>query len=602
MASIFLNGKYIGDYDKPEEFLVHVKEMRKTGALPSETNISYRKEEGNILMFTDKGRARRPLIVVKDGKSMFTEEYVDKLKNNEISFKDLVTEGVIEYLDAEEEEDTLIAIDEAQLTPEHTHLEISPIVIFGPQAGMVPYGEHSLSYRITLGAKMIKQSLGLYAANLPVRADTDVSIIHYPQTPVVKTQVYDLVKFEKHPAGQNVVVAIMPFEGYNIQDAVVINKASIERGLFRGTTYRPYRCEELKYPGGQMDAVIIPDKDVKGYRTEAVYRFLEEDGIISPEAEVKPGDVIIGKVSPPRFLASLEEFRVSTESRRETSTTVLHGEEGVVDSVMISESEEGNKFVKVKMRDQRIPEIGDKFASRHGQKGVIGLIVPEEDMPFTANGIVPDIIFSPHSIPSRMTVGHLIEILGGKVGSLYGKNIDATSFQSTSEFELRKQLKDAGFREDGSETLYDGRSGKELEARVFIGSQYYYRLRHMVANKMHARSRGPVQLLTRQPTEGRAKEGGLRLGEMEKDCFVAHGSAMLLKERFDSDRVVVPICKKCGMIAIHNSFKNKNICPVDGEDAPVSFVEMSYAFKLLLDELKSLCIYPKIVTKPKYSS
>jgi DNA-directed RNA polymerase subunit B' len=486
------------------------------------------------------------------------------------------------------------------LTPEHTHLEISPIVIMGPQANMVPYAQHSLSYRITLGAKMVKQSLGLYAANMPVRSDTDVSIIHYPQVPVVKTQIYDLIKFGDHPAGQNVVVAIMPYEGYNIHDAVVINKASIDRGLFRATTFRPYKCEELKYPGGQSDEIKVPDKDIKGYRTEQAYRLLQEDGVIGPEAEVKPGDVLVGKVSPPRFLASLEEFRVGTEAQRETSTTVMHAEEGVVDSVLVSESEEGNKLIKVKVRDQRVPEIGDKFASRHGQKGIVGLIVPEEDMPFTADGIIPDIIFSPHSVPTRMTVGHLIEILGGKVGALLGKHIDGTAFQSMNEFELRKLLRELGFRENGSEVMYDGKTGEQLEARVFIGSQYYYRLRHMVASKMHARSRGPVQLLTRQPTEGRAKEGGLRLGEMEKDCFVAHGAALLLKERFDSDRTVVPVCKKCGLVAVHNRFKNTDTCLVDGDDAPVTFVEVSYAFKLLLDELKSMCIYPKLIIKHKY--
>ncbi|MCD6575562.1 MAG: DNA-directed RNA polymerase subunit B [Nanoarchaeota archaeon] len=600
MANVFLNGKFIGTHENPKKLVSEIKEMRRDGRLPLETNVSYYEDEDSVYILADKGRARRPLIVVKNGKSLLTKEHIEKLKKNEITWDDLVKEGVIEYLDAEEEENAYIAVDEKDLTPEHTHLEISPTIIMGPQANMVPYGQNSLSYRITLGAKMTKQALGLYAANLPLRADTDVSIIHYPQVPIVKTQMYDLLKFEDHPVGQNVVVAIMPFDGYNIHDAVVINKASIDRGLFRATTYKPYKCEELRYPGGQTDIITVPDKDVKGYRTEHAYRYLEEDGIVYPEVEVSAGDVLVGKVSPPRFLSSLEELRVGTEAQRETSTALAHGEKGIVESVLISESEEGNKFVKVKVRDERIPELGDKFASRHGQKGVIGLIVPEEDMPFTEEGIVPDIIFSPHSIPTRMTVSHLIEVLAGKVGALEGKYIDATAFQSVSEFELRKMLKEAGFREDGTEVMYDGRTGKRMKARIFVGSQYYYRLKHMVANKIHARSRGPVQLLTRQPTEGRAKEGGLRLGEMEKDCFIGHGAALLLKERFDSDRTVVPVCKKCGLIAIYNKFKNKTICPVCGEDAPVDFVEMAYAFKLLLDELKSMCIYPKLDVKPKF--
>ncbi|HDQ59912.1 MAG TPA: DNA-directed RNA polymerase subunit B [Candidatus Woesearchaeota archaeon] len=600
MVSIFLNGKFIGEHEDSAALISEIKNLRKDGSLPKSTNVRYNKEEDNVTIFTDKGRARRPLIVVKNGKLALTNEHIDRLKKNEIVWNDLVTEGVIEYLDAEEEENAFIEINEANLTPEHTHLEISPTVIMGPQANMVPYGEHSMSFRVTLGAKMVKQSLGMYAANVPIRSDTDVSIIHYPQVPIVKTQMYDLINFEAHPAGQNVIVAIMPYEGYNIQDAIVINKGSIDRGLFRATSFRPFVTEELKYPGGQADEISLPDKEIKGYRTEHVYRYLEDDGIITPEAEINSGDVLVGRVSPPRFLASLEEFRVSSESRRETSTVLPHSQKGIVENVLISESEEGNKFVKVKVRDSRIPELGDKFASRHGQKGVIGLIIPEEDMPYTANGIVPDIIFSPHSIPTRMTISHMIEILGGKVGALDGKTIDGTIFQNVPEAHLRKMLRDAGFKEDGSETVYDGKTGEELKARIFVGSQYYFRLRHMVASKMHARSRGPVQLLTRQPTEGRAKEGGLRLGEMEKDCFVAHGSALLLKERFDSDRTILPICKNCGMVAIYNHFKNKSNCQVCGEDAPVSFVEMSYAFKLLLDELKSMCIYPKMIIKSKY--
>jgi DNA-directed RNA polymerase subunit B' len=600
MTSIFLNGKYIGEHKNQKALVDQVREMRTKGAMPIETNVSYNEKEDSVMIFTDKGRARRPLIVVKNGKSLFTEEVAEKVENGEIKWNDLVTEGIIEYLDAEEEENTLISVFEEDITPAHTHQEVSPTVIMGPQANMVPYAGHSNAFRITLGSKMIKQSIGMYATNLSIRADTDVSIIHYPQVPIVKTQMYDLVKFESHPAGQNIIIAIMPFLGYNMEDAVVINKASIDRGLFRATSFRPYKCEELKYPGGQTDIIAIPDKEIKGYRTDAVYKYLEDDGIIGPESVITPGDVLVGKVSPPRFLASLEEFRVGTEAQRETSTTIVHAEAGVVDSVMISESEEGNKFVKVKIRDQRVPELGDKFASRHGQKGVIGLIVPEEDMPFTVNGIVPDIIFSHHGIPSRMTVGHLIEIIGGKVGALTGKQVDATAFGGTSEFDLRKMLKEAGFREDGAETVIDGRTGEELEARVFVGSQYYYRLKHMVANKMHARSRGPVQLLTRQPTEGRAKEGGLRLGEMEKDCFVAHGSALLLKERFDSDKTVQPVCKTCGLLAVYNHFKNKEMCPACGENAPITFIELSYAFKLLLDELKSMCIYPKLNVKPKY--
>jgi DNA-directed RNA polymerase beta subunit len=358
--------------------------------------------------------------------------------------------------------------------------------------------------------------------------------------------------------------------------------------------------EELRYSGGLTDEVSIPNKDVKGYRTEHDYRFLEDDGIIYPEADVEEGDVIIGKTSPPRFLSSLEEYNLATTSRRESSNALKHGEKGIVDFVMLTESAEGNRLVEVRLRDPRIPEIGDKFTSRHGQKGVISLIVPEADVPFTATGIKPDIIFSPHGVPSRMTVSHMIELIAGKTGALSGRYIDGTTFEGEKEGDLRLELLKNGFRENGVETMYNGVTGEQYRAKIYVGNMYYLKLKHMVANKIHSRARGPIQLLTRQPTEGRAKEGGLRLGEMEKDTFVAHGASLLLKERFDSDKTEVPVCENCGLIAIYDARKNSYYCPVDGENVEISNIEMSYAFKLILDEFKSMTIYPKLRLKSKY--
>jgi DNA-directed RNA polymerase beta subunit len=410
------------------------------------------------------------------------------------------------------------------------------------------------------------------------------------------------LKMDDHPTGQNVVVAIMSYQGYNMQDAIVINQGSVDRGLGRSTYYRPVISEELRYSGGLSDEIAVPDKDVKGYRTEHDYRFLENDGMIYPEAVVQEGDVIIGKTSPPRFLSSLEEYNLAQTSRRESSMALKHGEKGVVDQVLLTESEEGNKLVQIRLRESRTPEIGDKFTSRHGQKGVISLIVPESDMPFTGSGIKPDILFSPHGIPSRMTVSHMIELLAGKAGAMSGRYVDGTTFEGENEFDLRSELLSMGFRENGTETLYNGITGEQYAAKIFIGNMYYIKLKHMVANKIHSRARGPIQLLTRQPTEGRAKEGGLRLGEMEKDTFVAHGASMLLKERFDSDRTEVPICENCGLVAIHDARKNSFFCPQCGEGAEISNVAMSYAFKLMLDEFKSLMIYPKLKLKSQISN
>jgi DNA-directed RNA polymerase subunit B' len=297
----------------------------------------------------------------------------------------------------------------------------------------------------------------------------------------------------------------------------------------------------------------------------------------------------------------MDEYSLANNSRRESSMALKHGERGVVDFVTVTENSEGNKLIQVRLREQRIPEIGDKFTSRHGQKGVISLVLPENDIPFTSNGVRPDIIFSPHGIPSRMTVSHMLELLSGKVGCLSGRYIDGTMFESEKEKDVRKELLDLGFREDGSETLYNGVTGEQYTVQMFVGNMYYLKLKHMVANKIHSRARGPIQLLTRQPTEGRAKEGGLRLGEMEKDTFVAHGASLTLKERFDADKVIVPVCEKSGLIGYYDARRgNRAISPTLDEDSEMSDIELSYAFKLLLDEFKALGLHPKLKLKSKF--
>ena len=600
MSEAYLNGKFIGTVENPDEFVNKVRDGRIKGAVSGNLNIYYDKTAGNIQMNDDKGRLRRPLIIVKDGQSLLTENHIKKLQNNEILFSDLVKQGVIEYLDAAEEENAFVAFSREELTKEHTHLEIAPMAMVGLCTSLVPYANFSPGARISIGSKNQKQALGMYAINFPIRIDMDINMLHYPQMPLVQSVMHDVSNYNKHPSGQNMVVAIMSYKGYNVDDAVVLNRASIDRGLGRSTYYRPSIAEELRYSGGLTDEVSIPDKDVKGYKSEKDYRLLEKDGIIFQEAKVAEGDVIIGKTSPPRFLSSMDQYNFAPSSRRESSKALKHGEEGIIDFVLITENSEGNRLIQVKIRDQRIPEIGDKFTSRHGQKGVVGLIVDQADMPFTASGITPDLLFSPHGIPSRMTISHLIELIGGKVGALSSRYIDGTLFDVEPEEMLRKELLSLGFRENGVETMYNGITGEQMEAKIYIGNIYYMKLRHMVANKIHARARGPIQLLTRQPTEGRAKEGGLRLGEMEKDTFVAHGASLLLKERFDADRTIVPVCEECGMVAVHDTFKNRLYCPICGDNAEINFIEVSYAFKLLLDELKSLTIHPKLILKNKY--
>ncbi len=600
MVEVYLNEKFIGTVDDPFSFVDDVKDLRRKGALSDDINVHIDHATQEVHVFCDEGRARRPLLVVKQGKLILTEKHLQQLRDGELTWIDLVRQGVIEYLDAGEEENALVAYQPQDLTVDHTHMEITPGSISGVASALVPFGNYNQSSRLIIGSKNQKQSLGFYAANFHLRLDMDANILHYPQLPLVKTKIHDITDYEQHPSGQNMVVAVMCYDGYNMEDGVILSKGSVQRGLARSTYFNPVKAEELRYSGGLIDEVSVPDAEVKGFRGEQDYRFLEADGIVSPESQVGEGDVVIGRTSPPRFLSSMDEYNLSTSTRRESSISLKHGEHGIADFVIISENEEGNKLVQVRLREERIPEIGDKFTSRHGQKGVTGILINQADLPFSASGIVPDLIFTPHGVSSRMTVSHLMELIGGKVAALAGRYVDGTLFEAENTDDVRAELLTMGFREDGVENFYDGRTGKRMLAKIYVGNMYYLRLRHMVANKMQSRARGPIQLLTRQPTEGKAKEGGLRLGEMEKDTFIAHGASLLLKERFDSDRVVVPICEKSGLLGYFDARSNKLISPVYGEDSTMSYVEMSYAFKLLLDELLSLGLYPKIELEDKY--
>ncbi|MCH2604772.1 MAG: DNA-directed RNA polymerase subunit B [Candidatus Nitrosopelagicus sp.] len=604
---IFVDGKLIGFHKNGQELTQTLRTLRRTSKIHPHVGISiYEPDQegatGRLYVNCNAGRVLRPLIIVENDKSLLTDEFLDKISKKLISWNDLIRMGIIELIDANEEENCYIAFDKGG-TKKFTHLEIFPSAILGAGASIIPYPEHNQSPRNTYESAMAKQSLGFSTPMMNTSTYVRQHFMLYPQTPIVTTKSLNLLGMEERPAGQNCVVAVLPFDGYNIEDAIVLSKSSVDRGLARTFFYRIYDAEAKQYPGGMRDNFEIPNADdnIRGYKGEKSYRVLEEDGIVATESSVIGGDILIGKTSPPRFMEEYKEFESSGPYRRDTSIGVRPSETGVVDTVVMTQSHEGGKMYKIRVRDMRIPEIGDKFASRHGQKGVLGILAKNEDLPYTEQGITPDVLINPHAFPSRMTVGMMMESVTGKAAAVRGKQFDGSAFVGEKMDVVKEILDKAGFKYSGKEKMYDGRTGKSFLVDVFIGVVYYQKLHHMVSDKIHARARGQVQMLTKQPTEGRARGGGLRFGEMERDCLIAYGASMLLKDRLldESDKTEVLVCEKCGLTGFHDARKRKFVCAQCGDTAPISSVSVAYAFKLLLQEILSLNIAPRLKLKER---
>ena len=606
-ARVFVDGKLIGYYRDGEKLAESLRDLRRSSKIHPHIGISFHQSEiegatKRIYVNCNAGRVLRPLIIIKDNKPLLTQDLIDKISKKLLSWNDLLRMGIIELIDANEEENCYVSLDEKD-SKKHTHLEIFPSAILGAGASIIPYPEHNQSPRNTYESAMAKQSLGFSSPMMNTSTYVRQHFMLYPQTPIVTTKAMGLLGLEERPAGQNCVVAVLPFDGYNIEDAVVLSKASVDRGLARTFFYRIYDAEAKQYPGGMRDNFEIPNAEdnIRGYKGEKAYRLLEEDGVVATESPVLGGDILIGKTSPPRFMEEYKEFEVKGPYRRDTSIGVRPSETGVVDTVVMTQSNEGGKMYKIRVRDMRIPEIGDKFASRHGQKGVLGILAKNEDLPYTAQGISPDVLINPHAFPSRMTVGMFMESITGKAAALRGKQFDGSAFVGEKMEEVRKVMDSADFKYSGKEIMYDGRTGKPFPVEIFIGVVYYQKLHHMVADKIHARARGQVQMLTKQPTEGRARGGGLRFGEMERDCLIAYGASMILKDRLldESDKSEIYVCERCGLVAYHDAKQRRYICRVCGDKAKVSSVSVAYAFKLLLQEMQSLNIAPRLLIKEK---
>ena len=604
---VFVDGKFIGYHPDGVKLSSNLRELRRSSLIHAHVGVALHKppHEGatpRLYVNCHAGRVLRPLIIVRDGRPLLTREHLDKMTKRLASWTDLVRNGIVELVDANEEENCVITLDDRR-TKQHTHLEIFPPAILGAGASIIPYPEHNQSPRNTYESAMAKQSLGFSTPMMNTSTYVRQHFMLYPQTPIVNTKAMNLLGLEDRPAGQNCIVAVLPFDGYNIEDAIVLSKASVDRGLARTFFYRIYDAEAKQYPGGTADKFEIPDPDenIRGYKSERSYRLLEEDGVISAEASVAGGDVLIGKTSPPRFLEEFREYDQAGPYRRDTSSSVRPSESGLVDTVVMTQSSEGGKMYKIRVRDMRVPEIGDKFAARHGQKGVLGILAKSEDLPYTAEGVMPDVLINPHAFPSRMTVGMFMESIAGKAAALRGSQFDGSAFVGEKMDEVRQAMDSAGFKYSGKEVMYDGRTGRPFPVEVFIGVVYYQKLHHMVSDKIHARARGQVQMLTKQPTEGRARGGGLRFGEMERDCLIAYGASMILKDRLldESDRSDIYVCERCGLIAYHDLKQRKYVCRVCGDKAKVSSVSVAYAFKLLLQEMQSLNVAPRLLIRER---
>tara|TARA_B100000035_G_scaffold95273_1_gene80738 strand:+ start:11642 stop:16501 length:4860 start_codon:yes stop_codon:yes gene_type:complete len=663
MTKLFLNGLWVGVVENPVDCVDKVKLFRRNALLPIYVSISFDIKKNHIIMYSDAGRLCRPIFYKDKETNKFSfesPEFIKALENDEITWTNLVSgfnekkdekfhtnnmkiyelqelygikdennpakleafiqnKAVLDYIDTSESEDTLIALNKQTIknNKRYTHAEIHESLIFGMMCNLINFPENNPATRNSFSCGQSKQAASIYHTNYQVRMDKSAVVLNNGQIPLVKTRYMEHFNQEENVYGENCVVAIMCYTGYNVEDAVLINEGALQRGLFRTTYYTTYEThEERTKTEDQISETIFSNientPNVIGIKSDCFYDKLDSNGLIKEGTPVNDKTVLIGMTTA----------HTGMTHRQDASKTPKKGQLGIVDKSFITEGEEGKRIAKVRVREIRIPAIGDKMASRAGQKGTVGLVVPETDMPFTRNGVRPDIIINPHAIPTRMTIGHLVEAITGKVAATYGGFADCTAFSNdASKIKAYGQLLTReGFHSSGNEILYNGMTGEQVQSEIFIGPTFYMRLKHMVKDKVNYRARGPRAALTRQTVGGRANDGGLRIGEMERDSIISHGATNFLTESMmeRGDEYYMAICNKSGMISVYNPSKNLFLSPM--ADGPLQFVGslagndmkvvniskfgrdfsiicIPYTFKLLIQELQVLNMTLRVVTE-----
>jgi DNA-directed RNA polymerase II subunit RPB2 len=605
-VKVFINGAWVGITNEPNELYTMLKDKKHKGIINIYTSVVFDYKNQEIRVCNDSGRLSRPLLRVKDNNILITNSIIEKLKTCELNWDNLLTSStlenaVLEYIDPEEQSLSLIAtkpkdiIAKSDQIYKYTHCEIHPSTIFGVLASCIPFPEHNQSPRNSYQCAQGKQAMGVYVTNYENRMDKTAYVLNYPSRPLVDTRIMNLIQLNKIPSGTNIVVAIMTHTGYNQEDSLLFNKGSIDRGLFLTTIYHTEKDEDKQKINGDEEIRCKPDASkTKGMKI-GNYNKVNSKGVIPENTLVENRDIIIAKVTPIKENRNDPTKVIKFEDQSKIYKTT---EETYVDKTYIDRNGEGYNFAKVRLRTVRKPVIGDKFSSRHGQKGTIGNIIPECDMPFTRAGVKPDLIINPHAIPSRMTIAQLKETVLGKVLLELGLFGDGTSFGDFEVKDICNELINCGYEAHGNELMYNGLTGEQIECSVFMGPAFYQRLKHMVNDKAHSRAIGPMVNLTRQPAEGRSRDGGLRFGEMERDCVASHGATRFMRGRMydSSDKYSVYVCKKCGHIASYNDKMHIHHCRMCDNRADFSYVEIPYACKLLFQELNTMNVAPRIIT------